>query len=238
VPSPWPPLDDPFSLEIHCADHSCLYGLHTSYSISPFHRLQEFCVSLGRPSVQELFVEYGTEPESRRRPAIPHRCWRTLLSGLPNVTTLRFGEGAADLLLSASCGSLAAPTKLSRRNFPNLRRVQVTCGFLNARTLWRWIQYVTAPPGNMRHRELRKHVQSLLVRRHSSHAFRRGTSEADFLDVTESLLVFLLHWRSKKVWVSELALPERRWDEPDCLEILQKLLQKLDWDVMLEAGST
>ena len=81
-------------------------------------------------------------------------------------------------------------------------------------------------------------MQTLLVRRHSTRASRRGICEADLLDVTESLLVFLLHWRSKKVWVSELALPERGWDEPDCLEILQKLLQMLDWDVVLETGST
>jgi hypothetical protein len=90
----------------------------------------------------------------------------------------------------------------------------------------------------MSHRQLRKHVQSLLVRQHSGRAFRRGIYEADVLDVTESLLVFLLHWRSRKVWVSELALPERGWGEPDCLDILQKLLQMLDWDVVLDTGST
>ena len=234
-PSPWPPSGDVFSLQVLCPGFGC-HSLDSppSHDLS-FHRLQELCVFLGRDTVKELSVE--DEKESRGFNQ-SHRCWRTLFSGLPNVTTLRFGTGAADLLISASCGSLTSPTKLGRRSFPKLRRVQITRGFLSARTLWKWIRYVTTPPGNMRHRELRKHVQTLLVRRHSTRASRRGTCEADLLDVTESLLVFLLHWRSKKVWVSELALPERGWDEPDCLEILQKLLQMLDWDVVLETGST
>jgi hypothetical protein len=235
-PSPWPPSDDVFSLQVRCPG----FGCHSSPSShdSSFHRLQELSVFLGRDTVRELSVEYGVENYGFNRFQIPHRCWGTLLSGLPNVTTLRFGDGAADLLISASCGGLTSPTKLGRRDFPNLRRVQITRGFLDARTLGRWIQYVNPPPGNMSHRQLRKHLQSLLVRQHSGRAFRRGTCEADLLDVTESLLVFLLHWRSRKVWVSELALPERGWNEPDCLEILQKLLQMLDWDVVLDTGST
>jgi len=101
-----------------------------------------------------------------------------------------------------------------------------------------WIQYVIAPPRDMSPKELRKHVQSLLVGQRSGRPLQVASCETDVLDITESLLVFLLHWRSKKVWVSELALPERGWDEPDCLETLQELLQKLDWDVVLEAGST
>ena len=233
-PSPWPPSDDLFSLQVLCPGFGCHSQNSPPSHDSSFHRLQELCVFLGRETVRELSVEYGKENRGFNQFQISHRCWRTLLSGLPNVTTLRFGDGAADLLISASCGSLASPTKLGRRNFPNLRRVQVARGFLSARTLWKWIEYVTAPPGNIRHRELRKHVQTLLVRQHSSRAFRRGTCEADLLDVTESLLVFLLHWRSRKVWVSELALPERGWDEADCLETLQKLLQMLDWDVVLD----
>ncbi|KAI9436813.1 hypothetical protein BJY52DRAFT_1217734 [Lactarius psammicola] len=244
-PSPWPPLDDVFSLQVRGPSSSFGFGCRSLNSSSShdssFHRLQELCVFLGRETVKELSVEYGTENYTFNRFQVPHHCWGTLLSGLPNVTTLRFGDGAAHLLISASCGTLTSPTELSRRNFPNLRRVQVTRGFLSTRTLWRWIQYATAPPTNMSRRELRKHIQSLLLRRCSSraaHTFLRGTCEADFLDVTESLLVFLLHWRSRKVWVSELALPERGWDEPDCLEILQELLQMLDWDVVLDTGST
>ncbi|KAH9162115.1 hypothetical protein EDB89DRAFT_1913451 [Lactarius sanguifluus] len=30
--------------------------------------------------------------------------------------------------------------------------------------------------------------------------------------------------------------PEHGWDEPDCLEVLQELLQMLDWDVVLDTG--
>ena len=233
-PSAWPPSDDVFSLQVLSPGFGCHSSNSPPSHDSSFHRLQELCVFLGRETVRELSVEYGKENGGFNQSQISHRCWRTLFSGLPNVTTLRFGDGATDLLISASCGSLASPTKLGRRNFPNLRRVQVARGFLSARTLWKWIEYVTTPPGNMRHRELRKHVQALLVRQHSSCAFRLGTCEADLLDVTESLLVFLLHWRSRKVWVSELALPERGWDEADCLETLQKLLQMLDWDVVLD----
>ncbi|KAF8265165.1 hypothetical protein EI94DRAFT_1736538 [Lactarius quietus] len=204
-PSPWPPSDDFLSLQVLCPGFGCHSLNSPPYHDPSFHRLQELCVFLGRETVKELSVEYEKESRGSNRFQISHRCWRTLFSGLPNVTTLRFGDGAADLLISASCGSLASPTKLGRRHFPNLRKLQVTHGFLSARTLCKWIQYVTAPPGNRRHRELRKHVQALLVRQHSTRAFRRGIDEADLLDVTESLLIFLLHWRSRKVWVSELA---------------------------------
>src|SRR6266436_9808633 len=103
-----PPLDDTFSLAIHCADRDCLYGLHTSYSVSFFHRLQELCVLLGGPTAQELFVEYGSEPNSHRRPSIPHSCWRTLFTGLSSLKTLRFGDSAADLLISALYGGATA----------------------------------------------------------------------------------------------------------------------------------
>ena len=237
-PSPWPPSNDVFSLQVRSPGSGCHSLNPIPLHDSGFHRFQELCVFLGRETVKELSVECEAENYGINQFQIPHHCWGTLLSGLPNVTTLRFGEGAADLLISASCSSLASSTKLGRRNFPNMRSVQITRGFLNARTLWRWIQYVTAPPANMSHRQLRKHVQSLLMKQRSTRAFRRSTCEADHLDVTESLLVFLLHWRSRKVWVSELALPERGWNEPDCLEILQKLLQMLDWDVVLDTGST
>ena len=237
-PSPWPPSDDVFSLQIRCPSFGCHSPNSPLSHDSSFHRLQELCVLLGREAVRELSVEYGTENYGVNQSQIPHCCWRTLLSGLPNVTTLRFGDGAADLLIGASHGSLTSPTKLGRQHFPNLRRVQITRGFLNARTLWKWIRYVTSPPKNMSHRQLRKHVQSLLVTQHLGRTLRWGTCEADLLDVTESLLLFLLHWRSRKVWVSDLSLPEHGWDEPDGLEILQKLLQMLDWDVVLATGST
>ncbi len=237
-PSPWPPLDDVLSLHVRCSGFGCNSLNATPFHDSSFHRLLELCAQLGRESVKELSLEYEAETRTCSQARISHQCWEILLSGLPNLTTLRFGDGASGLLVSASSGSPASPTKLGRHNLPHLRRVQVTRGFLTARKLWMWIQYVMAPPRDMSPKELRKHVQSLLVGQRSGRPLQVASCETDVLDITESLLVFLLHWRSKKVWVSELALPERGWDEPDCLETLQELLQKLDWDVVLEAGST
>ncbi|KAH9036013.1 hypothetical protein EDB83DRAFT_2648885 [Lactarius deliciosus] len=136
-PSPWPPLDDVFSLQVRGPSSSFGFGCH-SQSLNPFHshdpsfhRLQELCVFLGRETVKELSVEYGMEGSTSNPFQILHHCWGTLLSGLPNITTLRFGDGAAHLLLSASCGSQASPPELGRGNFPNLRRVQVTHGSLS-----------------------------------------------------------------------------------------------------------
>jgi hypothetical protein len=99
-----------FSLVIYCIDRNCLYSLHTSYSVSFFHRLQELCVSLAGLSVQEHFVEYGTEPDSCRRPSFSHRCWRTLFAGLSSLKTLGFGDGAAELLVGALHGGAVIPT--------------------------------------------------------------------------------------------------------------------------------
>jgi hypothetical protein len=59
-------------------------------------------------------------------------------------------------------------------------------------------------------------------------------------DVTESLLIFLLHCRSMGAQVSELSLVESTWDEPGGLEILRRLLHILDpdWNVILETISS
>jgi hypothetical protein len=250
--SSWPPLDDPFSLEIHCADRNCLYGLHTSYSVSFFHRLQELCVSLGGPSVQELFVEYGTEPNSRRRPSIPHRCWRTLFAGLSSLKTLRFGDGAAEILVSASLGGAAAavvPTSTAGtaangsgaaavgRGFlsGSLQRVTVSRCTFSTRILWHWIHYAFARPKEWDASLLRMNVLAdLSVPRWKPADVEVGE------DVTESLLVFLLHCRSMGAQVSELSLVESTWDEPGGLEILRRLLHILDpeWNVILETASS
>ena len=254
--SSWPPLDDPFSLEIHCADRNCLYGLHTSYSVSFFHRLQELCVLLGGPSVQELFVEYGTEPNSRRRPSIPHRCWRTLFAGLSSIKTLRFGDGAAELLVSASLGGAAAavtttvPTASAAANSSSsgaavatgpgflsgsLQRVTVSRCTFSTRVLWDWIHYAFARPAEWDASLLRMNVLAdLSVPRWKSADVEIGE------DVTESLLVFLLHCRSMGAQVSELSLVECTWNEPGGLEILRRLLHILDpeWNVILETASS
>jgi hypothetical protein len=237
VPSPWPPLDDPFSLDIHCTDRSCLYGLHTSYSISSFHRLQELCVSLGGQTVQELFVEYGTEPESRRRPATPHRCWRTLFSGLSSLNTLHFGDGAAELLISASYGASIGPkitiTADSSAALPpfrgslsgNVHRVIISRSAFSTRILWNWIHYAFARPAEADAYLLRKNVLALLSEP------RWKSADIDPVeDVTESLLIFLLYCRPMGVQLSELSLVKSIWDEPGGLEILQRLLHMLDPD--------
>ena len=262
--SSWPPLDDPFSLEIHCVDRNCLYGLHTSYSISFFHRLQELCVSLGGPSVQELFVEYGTEPNSRRRPSIPHRCWRTLFAGLSSLKTLRFGEGAAELLVSALYGgaslspaviptsstittTTATTTPADKGNVAtgaaawrgflsgSLQRVIVSRSAFSTRILWDWIHYAYARPAEWDASLLRMNVLAdLSVPRWKS------ADVEPVEDVTESLLIFLLHCRSMDAQVSELSLVESTWDEPGGLEILRRLLHILDpdWNVILETISS
>lgn len=256
----WPPLDDPFSLEIHCVDRNCLYGLHTSYSVSFFHRLQELCVSLGGPSVQELFVEYGTEPHSRRRPSIPHRCWRILFAGLSSLKTLRFGDGAAELLVSALYGGAALspaviPTTTTTttttpadsgnvdtgaapwRGFfsGSLQRVIVSRSAFSTRILWDWIHYAYARPAEWDASLLRMNVLADL----SVPRWKPADIEP-VEDVTESLLIFLLHCRSMGAQVSELSLVESTWDEPGGLEILRRLLHILDpdWNVILETISS
>lgn len=225
VLSPWPPLDDPFSLEIQCADRSCLYGLHTCYSVSSFHRLQEFCVSLGGPTVQELFVEYGTEPESRRRPAIPHRCWRTLFSGLSSLKTLHFGDGAAELLVSASYGASFGSPPCRGPLTGNVQRVTVSGSAFSTRILWNWIHYAFARPAGEDVFLLRKNVLALL-----SEPRWKSADIEPVEDVTESLLIFLLYCRPMGLQVSELSLAESTWDESGGLEILQRLLHMLDPD--------
>jgi hypothetical protein len=235
IASQWPPLDDHFSLQVRCSCFGCCYPSSTIHELA-FHRLQELCVSLGRETAKDLSVEYSTDGRFNGFQT-PHRCWRILFSGLPNVTTLRFGDGAADLLISASCGTFSSPTKLSRRSFLNLRKVQVTRGTLRTRTLRRWISYIFTPPDNMSHRELRKHVKFLLMNQQQSDgSSRQGLcNSVDTQDVTESLLIFLLHWRSKKICVSELALPECERDELDAMGLLETLLRMLDWEVVVEA---
>jgi len=248
--SSWPPLDDPFSLEIHCADRNCLYGLHTSYSVSFFHRLQELCVSLGGPSVQELFVEYGTEPNGRRRPSIPHRCWRTLFAGLTCLKTLRFGDGAAELLVGAlyggaapagptstvadGGGASAAATAWRGCFSGSLQRVAISRSAFSTRILWDWIHYAFARPAEWDASLLRMNVLADLS------VPRWKSADIDAVeDVTESLLIFLLHCRSMSAQVCELSLVESTWDEPGGLEILRRLLHILDpdWNVILETAA-
>ena len=262
-PSSRPPLDDPFSLEIHCVDHNCLYCLHSSYSFSFFHRLQELCVSLAGPSAQELFVEYGAERNSTLRPSIPQRCWRTLFAGLSSLKTLRLGDGAAELLVGALNGAAAAistntgtttttTTATTPTNGGNsaateaavawrgilsgsLQRVIVTRSVFSTQILWSWIHYAYAGPVEWDASDLRMNVLADL----SVPRWRPMDAEP-VEDVTESLLLLLLHCRSMGAQVSEVSLVESTWDEPGGLEILGRLLHILDpdWNVVLEAVSS
>ncbi len=254
--SPWPPLDDTFSLEIHCADCDCPYSLHIVYPASFFH-LQDLCVSLGGPSVQELFVESTTELCCRRRPSIPHSCWRTLFTGLSSLKTLRFGDSAADLLISALYGGATAsavvPSSTAStapadsgsggstagtetwRGFlsGSLQHVIISRSTFSTRILWDWIHYAYARPVEWDASLLRMNVLADL----SAPSWKPVEVEP-VEDVTESLLVFLLHCRS--MGVSELSLVESTWDEPGGLEVLRMLLYILDpdWNVILETNST
>ncbi|KAI0301529.1 hypothetical protein B0F90DRAFT_1816997 [Multifurca ochricompacta] len=242
APSLWPPLDNPFSLEIGCNDNSCLYSVHTSYSSSPFHLLQDFCASLCGQTLEELFVEYGTEPDSCCRPAICHRCWCRLFSGFSCLKTLQFGDGAAELLVSASYAAFAVSSPdltddadaAHCNSFPDLQRVTIRRGAFSTRVLWDWIHYSFARPAEMDLSDMRENVLALLTEP------RWKSADIDFVeDVTESLLIFLLHGRSRGFVLPELSLGECEWDEPDGLEVLRRLLHILDpdWNAILETES-
>ncbi|KAI0262980.1 hypothetical protein BGY98DRAFT_1167945 [Russula aff. rugulosa BPL654] len=228
--SSWPPLDDPFSLEIHCADRNCLYGLHTSYSVSFFHRLRTLRIA--------------------RR------------------ATLRFGDGAAELLVSAlyggstvsgavistSCAAAitttttttAATTPADSGNVTtgaaawrgflsgSLQRVIISRSAFSTRILWDWIHYAYARPAEWDSSLLRMNVLTDL----SVPRWKPADIEP-VEDVTESLLIFLLHCRSTGAQVSDLSLAESTWNEPGGLEILRRLLHILDpdWNVILETIS-
>jgi hypothetical protein len=209
----------------------------TSNSIPSFHRLQEFCVSLGGQTVQELFVEYGTHSDSCHchLPWIPHRCWRTLFSGLSSLKTLHFGEGAADLLVSASYG-VSMGTRGITTNGPrpcrgslseNVQQVVISRGAFSTRILWNWIHYAFVRPAEADDSLLRENVLALLSEPHRKEQEFRWRSD---LDVTESLLLFLLYCKPMGVQVSELSLVGSTWDEPGGLEILQRLIHMLDPD--------
>ncbi|KAI0265897.1 hypothetical protein BC834DRAFT_157294 [Gloeopeniophorella convolvens] len=228
-PPPWPPQDEQFSLQVRSEDNSCLYCLHTTYSESNFHRLQELCSAIGGSTVEELFAEYGIGENSTRRPAIPYRCWNTLFSELRNVKTLHFGDGAAELLIGASGGALSSLTE-KLCDFPNLQKVTVDKGSFSTRTLWNWIHLVHVPPAGMELSEVRELVLTLLSEMHWK------PTEIDFAeDVTGSLLKFLLYWKSRGVVVYDVSLVRADWDEPEGVELLQMLLHMLDpdWDATI-----
>ncbi|KAH9954241.1 hypothetical protein BC827DRAFT_1243907 [Russula dissimulans] len=240
APSPWATSDDPFRLEICIIGSGCPHspGIHTSNTVSSFHRLQQLCVSLGGPTVQELFLEYRKTSYSHNQPMILCRCWRSLFSYFPSLKTLRFGEGAEALLASASYAASGYPRGTADGRgflFGSLQRVIVSQSTFNfsTKTLWRWIHYAFTRPPEWDVSDLRTDVEALLLA--ACWNSEVGLAEG----VTESLLVFLLYCSRLDVQVFEVSFVESLWDNPGGLQILQLLLHILnpDWNVTLEATS-
>jgi F-box-like len=224
-PSPWPPQDDSFSLEIQGTERGCLNGLYTSYSRSVCDRLQEFCVSLARGTIHELFVEYGGGPVSYRRPFISSHCWRPLLSGLSSIKTLHFGDGAADLLIGVWRGTLINPSStadgvLSSILSSDLKQVIISGGAFSTRVLWNWINYYAFDlPAGADVSDLTTKALALLAPTR-----RKPTCLGFEEDLTGGFITFLLHCMSTGVHISEVLLVNTAWDGPGGLELLQRLL--------------
>jgi len=241
APSPWPPLDDPFRLEITFMSCCHLQGPHISDPISSLHRMQDFCVSVGGQTVKELYVECQQGQNDDGHPTIWCACWRSLFSKISSLETLHLGDGAEALLVSACYESLPDSTcfvedSASREFlFRNLQRVIVSRSTFSTRTLWGWIHYAFARPAEWDFSDLREDVQALLL------ANRQKSVNSGFVeDVTEGLLLFLLYFRPVIVHMFEVSLVKSSWDNPGGLEILRRLLHMLDPDlnVILEPTST
>jgi len=237
APSPWPPLDDSFRLEIRTIVNCRLHS-QISDTIPLFHWLQEFCVSVGGQTVQELYIESREDLKNGGHPTIWCHCWRSLLSKFPSLKTLHFGDGAERLLTSAcyepSPDPLCTADGPTSRDFlfGNLQRLIVSGNTFSTRSLWNWIHYVSVRPAEWDHFDFGNHVEARLL------ANRRKSVNSGFMeDVTEGLLSFLLYVRPVVVHGFEVSLVKSSWDNPGGLEILQRLLHMLDpdWNVIFEA---
>ncbi|KAH9031443.1 hypothetical protein EDB83DRAFT_2525833 [Lactarius deliciosus] len=240
--SPWPPLDDLYSLEIRYpgAGYRMPWNPVADYNASSFCHLQQFVAALGGTSVQELLVdcEMGLNIRVTIVPEFPQLCWRALFSGFPSLRTLRFGVGATELLASASKVITTGPSFDGEEPhsdvFPSgLQRVIIDQGEFCTRILWKWIHYAFkfTPPATADYSDLRKDVLALLSMR------SQGSVDIKSMeDSTKALLVFLLRCRSRDDSAFKFALVECKWDEPDGLEILRLLLHSFDLnqDVILE----
>ncbi|KAH9013350.1 hypothetical protein EDB84DRAFT_901356, partial [Lactarius hengduanensis] len=230
-PSPWPPLDDLYSLEIRYPGP----GYRLPWDPAA---LQEFCAPLGESSVQELLIDCEMGLDITIVPEFPQLCWRALFSDFPSLRTLRFGEGVTELLASASKAiSLDEqdPHADVLRVPSSLQRVIVDRCEFSTRTLWKWIHYASALPSGADYSDLREDVLALLSER------RQKSSDANPVeDATRALLIFLLRCGSRDDSVLKFALMECKWDDPDWLEILRLLLRSygLDCDAILETTSS
>ncbi|KAH8993839.1 hypothetical protein EDB86DRAFT_2927900 [Lactarius hatsudake] len=240
--SPWPPLDDLYSLEVRYPGpgYRMPWNPVADYNASSFCHLQRFVAALGGASVQELLVDYemGLTLNITPIPEFPQLCWRALFTGFPSLRTLRFGVGATELLASASKVITTGPSFDEEGPhidvFPSdLQRVIIDRGEFSTRILWKWIHYAFkfTPSVTADYSDLRKDVLALLSVRSRGSVDIKSMEES-----TKALLVFLLHCRSRNDSAFKFALVECKWDELDGLEILRLLLHSFDLnrDVILE----
>ncbi|KAH8976772.1 hypothetical protein EDB92DRAFT_1108410 [Lactarius akahatsu] len=236
-PSPWPRLDDSYSLEIRYPGpgYRMPWNPTADYNASSFRYLQQFCAPLGGSSVQELLIDCEMGLNITIVPKFPQLCWRALFSGFPSLRTLRFGVGVTELLASASKAiSLDGKDPHADILPSSLQRVIVDRCEFSTRTLWKWIHYASALPSGADYSDLREDVLALLSER------RQKSADANPVeDATKALLIFLLRCGSRDDSALKFALVECKWDDPDWLEILRLLLRSLDldYDVILETTS-
>jgi len=233
-PSPWELLEDPFRLDIRITGVDYLHsryrnGCHTTTS---FRQLQQLCTVLGSTAVQELFIECQVPlPYNPYQSMVLCHCWPFLFSCFPSLKTLRFGEGAASLLATASFAASAYPSNTADGRgilFESIERVIVSRSKFSVEALWRWVHYAFARPSGWDVSDLRKNVSALLL------AFCQNPEVGVGEGVTECLLMFILYCRRLDVQVFEVSLVEPLWDKPGGLEVLERLLHMLDpdWNVI------
>ncbi|KAH9056359.1 hypothetical protein EDB87DRAFT_1637459 [Lactarius vividus] len=235
-PSPWPPLNDLYSLEIRYPrpGYRMPWNPIADYNASSFRHLQQFCAALGGSSVQELLVDCEMGLNIAIVPEFSQLCWRALFSGFPSLKTLRFGVGVTELLASASKAIFFDEEESHSDILPSgLQQVIIDRGEFCTQILWKWIHYAFkfAPPATADYSDLRKDVLALLSKHH------RGFVDTKSIeDATKALVVFSLLCGSRDDSVFKLALVESKWDEPGGLDVLRSLLRSLDLDrdVILE----
>ncbi|KAH9056358.1 hypothetical protein EDB87DRAFT_1579460 [Lactarius vividus] len=231
--SPWPPLDDLYSLEIRYSSPGyCMpWNPIADYNASSFCHLQQFCAALGGSSIKELLVncEMGLRLNITHIPEFPQLCWQALFSGSPFLRKLHFGVGVTELLASTLKAITTGPSFDEEEPNSNvlssgLQWVIIDRGEFCTHILWKWIHYAVkfALLAMADYFDLRKDVLALLSKRHW------GSMDIKPMeDSTKALVVFLLRCGSRDDSVFKLVLVECKWDEPYGLEILRWKRQTL-----------
>ncbi|KAI9447514.1 hypothetical protein H4582DRAFT_7458 [Lactarius indigo] len=195
-PSPWPPLDDLYSLEIRYPGpgYQMPWNPVADYNASSFCHLQQFCAALGGSSVKDLLVDYetGLRLDITHIPEFPQLCWRALFSGFPSLRTLRFGVGATELLASASKAITRGPSFDEEEPHgdvlpSSLKRVIIDRGDFCTRILWKWIHYAFkfVPPVRADYSDLREDVLALLSKCRRSSVDIKPKEDATKIQVSE-----------------------------------------------------